>query len=182
MGSSATSQTIWGFIFIIFGSVSFAGFLYAAVILKLLPPSDNPFLSYIQRDRYSSCLTLILKNACESLKLLICWFVDMLFYYIKSLADHIQHKQKMSFMSRLHYISLDFLMWIERYNCWHYPFFFTYPAKFFECLFHTVSSVMKGRGELMKCKNGVDIAAWLAIGNQDASFIYPNIGFFYCSP
>ncbi|KAJ8446886.1 hypothetical protein Cgig2_016196 [Carnegiea gigantea] len=62
MGSSATSPTIWGLIFIIFGSVSFGGFLYAAVISKLLPPSDNSSLSYIQRDRYSSCLTLILKN------------------------------------------------------------------------------------------------------------------------
>lgn len=52
MGSSATSKTIWGFTFIIFGSVSFVGLLYAAVISKILPPSDNAFLSYIQRDRY----------------------------------------------------------------------------------------------------------------------------------
>lgn len=51
MGNSTASQRIWAFIFIIFGCVSFAGFLYAAVISKLLPPLVNPLLSAMQRDR-----------------------------------------------------------------------------------------------------------------------------------
>ncbi|GAB4835251.1 hypothetical protein Ancab_000160 [Ancistrocladus abbreviatus] len=42
----------WGLFFIIFGSVSFITFLYAAIISKLLPPLENPILSAIQRDRY----------------------------------------------------------------------------------------------------------------------------------
>ncbi|KAL6188895.1 hypothetical protein ACLB2K_040286 [Fragaria x ananassa] len=34
------------------GSVFFIGFLYATVVSKLLPPSDNPIISAIQNDRY----------------------------------------------------------------------------------------------------------------------------------
>ncbi|KAL8138699.1 hypothetical protein V2J09_004700 [Rumex salicifolius] len=39
-------------IFILFGVVFFVGFFYAAVVSKLLPPSTNPILSAIQKDRY----------------------------------------------------------------------------------------------------------------------------------
>ncbi|KAJ0084339.1 hypothetical protein Patl1_29532 [Pistacia atlantica] len=41
-----------GWFFIVIGSVSFLGFLFAAIISKLLPPFDNPILSAIQNDRW----------------------------------------------------------------------------------------------------------------------------------
>ncbi|WJZ89712.1 hypothetical protein VitviT2T_008910 [Vitis vinifera] len=59
MNTSITSQFVaskdrvfWGWIFLIFGSIFFLGFLYAAVISKLLPPSGNVIISAIQKDRY----------------------------------------------------------------------------------------------------------------------------------
>lgn len=59
MNTSTTSQFVaskdrvfWGWIFLIFGSIFFLGFLYAAVISKLLPPSGNVIISAIQKDRY----------------------------------------------------------------------------------------------------------------------------------
>ncbi|TQD74582.1 hypothetical protein C1H46_039886 [Malus baccata] len=45
-------KLIWGWVFIASGSLFFLGFLYAAVISKLLPPSDNPIVSAIQSDRW----------------------------------------------------------------------------------------------------------------------------------
>ncbi|GAB4846829.1 hypothetical protein Ancab_025836 [Ancistrocladus abbreviatus] len=42
------SAEFWGCFFAIFGSVSFAAFLYAAIISKLLPPLENPVLSAVQ--------------------------------------------------------------------------------------------------------------------------------------
>lgn len=42
----------WGSIFIVFGFISFVGFFYAAILSKLLPQSENIFLSAIQNDRY----------------------------------------------------------------------------------------------------------------------------------
>ncbi|PAL61723.1 hypothetical protein CEJ83_21170, partial [Acinetobacter baumannii] len=42
----------WGWFFIVIGSAFFLGFLFAAIISKLLPLSDNPILSAIQNDRY----------------------------------------------------------------------------------------------------------------------------------
>ncbi|KAL5833613.1 hypothetical protein ACOSQ3_017287 [Xanthoceras sorbifolium] len=51
--SSHTNTTLfWGWFFIVIGSVFFLGFLFAAVISKLVPLSDNPILSAIQNDRY----------------------------------------------------------------------------------------------------------------------------------
>ncbi|KAK9692051.1 hypothetical protein RND81_09G237900 [Saponaria officinalis] len=52
MDNSTISQRIWGSIFVVFGVTSFAVFLYAAVVSKIMPLSDNPFISAIQRDRY----------------------------------------------------------------------------------------------------------------------------------
>ncbi|KAL6185652.1 hypothetical protein ACLB2K_041782 [Fragaria x ananassa] len=43
---------ICGWLFIGSGSVFFIGFLYATVVSKLLPPSDNPIISAIQNDRF----------------------------------------------------------------------------------------------------------------------------------
>lgn len=43
---------IWGWTFSVFGVLFFVGFFYAAVVSKLLSPSDNPILSAIQEDRY----------------------------------------------------------------------------------------------------------------------------------
>ena len=41
-----------GSAFVAFGMVLFAGFFYAAVVSKLLPPYENRLLSAIQDDRY----------------------------------------------------------------------------------------------------------------------------------
>ncbi|KAI5569831.1 hypothetical protein POPTR_012G127000v4 [Populus trichocarpa] len=51
MGFSKTA-TFSGWLLILIGSVSFVGFLSAAVISKLLPLSDSPIISAIQNDRY----------------------------------------------------------------------------------------------------------------------------------
>lgn len=45
------TSTFWGWFFIVIGSAFFLGFLFAAVISKLLPLSNNPLLSVIQNDR-----------------------------------------------------------------------------------------------------------------------------------
>jgi hypothetical protein len=50
MGFSKTA-TFSGWLLILIGSVSFVGFLSAAVISKLLPLSDSPIISAIQNDR-----------------------------------------------------------------------------------------------------------------------------------
>ncbi|KAL9248188.1 hypothetical protein vseg_021540 [Gypsophila vaccaria] len=52
MDNSTISQRIWGVIFVMVGLVSFALFIYAAVVSKIMPQSDNPYISAIQRDRY----------------------------------------------------------------------------------------------------------------------------------
>ncbi|KAH9741444.1 hypothetical protein KPL70_002634 [Citrus sinensis] len=46
------TSTFWGWFFIVIGSAFFLGFLFAAIISKLLPLSNNPLLSAIQNDRY----------------------------------------------------------------------------------------------------------------------------------
>ncbi|XP_038699420.1 uncharacterized protein LOC119996741 isoform X2 [Tripterygium wilfordii] len=49
--SNLTKTTVfWGWFFVLIGFVSFLGFLFTAVISKLLPASDNPLLSAIQKD------------------------------------------------------------------------------------------------------------------------------------
>lgn len=48
----ANERVVWGGFFIIFGSTFFGGFLYTAVISKLLPCSDNAVFLAIQNDRY----------------------------------------------------------------------------------------------------------------------------------
>ncbi|PWA77724.1 hypothetical protein CTI12_AA222340 [Artemisia annua] len=48
----SNERAFWGVFFILFGSVFFGGFLYTAVISKLLPSSDNAIISAIQNDRY----------------------------------------------------------------------------------------------------------------------------------
>ncbi|KAJ7968813.1 Phosphatidylinositol N-acetylglucosaminyltransferase subunit Y [Quillaja saponaria] len=42
----------WGWFFVSAGSIFFVGFLFAAVISKLLPPSDIAIISTIQDDWY----------------------------------------------------------------------------------------------------------------------------------
>ncbi|KAF5725462.1 hypothetical protein HS088_TW23G00184 [Tripterygium wilfordii] len=46
------NNVFWGWFFVLVGFVSFLGFLFTAVISKLLHASDNPVLSAIQKDRY----------------------------------------------------------------------------------------------------------------------------------
>ncbi|KAF3452504.1 hypothetical protein FNV43_RR02937 [Rhamnella rubrinervis] len=43
----------WGWFFLTIGSISLVGFLYAAILSKLLPPSDNAIISSIQNDCWS---------------------------------------------------------------------------------------------------------------------------------
>ncbi|KAF3954934.1 hypothetical protein ACB098_08G159000 [Castanea mollissima] len=50
--SSSSSSQLWGCFFVTIGSVFFVGFLFAAVISKLLPPSHNALISSIQNDWY----------------------------------------------------------------------------------------------------------------------------------
>ncbi|KAG8388556.1 hypothetical protein BUALT_Bualt02G0137700 [Buddleja alternifolia] len=45
-------RVFWGWFFLIIGSFSYVGFLYAAVISKILPPSDNVVIQAIQNDWY----------------------------------------------------------------------------------------------------------------------------------
>ncbi|KAL7174247.1 hypothetical protein ACSBR2_033493 [Camellia fascicularis] len=49
---ASKDKDFWGGFLLIFGSVFFVGFFYAAIILKFLPPSDNALISAIQTDRY----------------------------------------------------------------------------------------------------------------------------------
>ncbi|KAG5238388.1 phosphatidylinositol N-acetylglucosaminyltransferase [Salix suchowensis] len=49
---SSETAMFRGWLFILMGSVSFVGFLFATVISKLLPLSDNPIISAIQNDSY----------------------------------------------------------------------------------------------------------------------------------
>ncbi|CAL5352382.1 hypothetical protein ACSBR1_034116 [Camellia fascicularis] len=49
---ASKDKDFWGWFLLIFGSVFFVGFFYAAIILKFLPPSDNALISAIQTDRY----------------------------------------------------------------------------------------------------------------------------------
>ncbi|KAG8382839.1 hypothetical protein BUALT_Bualt05G0120100 [Buddleja alternifolia] len=51
---SSNGRAFWGWFFLIIGSFSYVGFLYAAVISKLLPPSDNLVIHAIQNDWYVS--------------------------------------------------------------------------------------------------------------------------------
>ncbi|GMP87851.1 hypothetical protein CsSME_00040059 [Camellia sinensis var. sinensis] len=48
---ASKDKDFWGWFLLIFGSVFFVGFFYAAIILKFLPPSDNALISAIQTDR-----------------------------------------------------------------------------------------------------------------------------------
>ncbi|KAL7174250.1 hypothetical protein ACSBR2_033496 [Camellia fascicularis] len=49
---ASKDKDFWGWFLLIFGSVFFVGFFYAAIILKFLPPFDNALISVIQTDRY----------------------------------------------------------------------------------------------------------------------------------
>ncbi|KAK1397487.1 putative phosphatidylinositol N-acetylglucosaminyltransferase subunit Y [Heracleum sosnowskyi] len=44
--------SVQGLIMVFVGSFTFLGFLYAAIISKLLPPSENSIVAAIQNDRY----------------------------------------------------------------------------------------------------------------------------------
>ncbi|CAO2837292.1 unnamed protein product [Amaranthus hypochondriacus] len=52
MRAHTASQQIWGLVFVVTGLTYFGAFFYAAVISKLMAPSDNPLISAIQQDRY----------------------------------------------------------------------------------------------------------------------------------
>ncbi|GLT82148.1 hypothetical protein SLE2022_005580 [Rubroshorea leprosula] len=44
--------TFWGWFFIAIGSIFLPVFVFAAVVSKLLPPSNNPVIAAVQKDRY----------------------------------------------------------------------------------------------------------------------------------
>ncbi|CAN7068432.1 unnamed protein product [Brassica rapa subsp. trilocularis] len=43
---------LWGCFLVIIGSISFVGFVFAALVSKLFSLSDNPIIQAIQNDRY----------------------------------------------------------------------------------------------------------------------------------
>lgn len=49
---SSNDRIFWGCFFVTIGSVFFVGFLFTAVISKILPPSNNALISAIQNDWY----------------------------------------------------------------------------------------------------------------------------------
>ncbi|KAK4427102.1 ATP synthase subunit b', chloroplastic [Sesamum alatum] len=49
---ASSGRVFWFWFFLLGGSLSFVSFLYAAVISKLLPPSDNVVIPAIQNDWY----------------------------------------------------------------------------------------------------------------------------------
>ncbi|GER53182.1 NAD(P)-binding Rossmann-fold superfamily protein [Striga asiatica] len=48
----SNGRIFWGCFFLMIGSFSFVGFVYAAVVSKLQPPSDNAIIRAIQNDWY----------------------------------------------------------------------------------------------------------------------------------
>ncbi|KAK4402438.1 hypothetical protein Sango_0984500 [Sesamum angolense] len=54
---ASNGRVFWIWFFLLGGSLSFVSFLYAAVISKLLPPSDNVVIRAIQNDcsRFDCC-------------------------------------------------------------------------------------------------------------------------------
>ncbi|ONK63385.1 uncharacterized protein A4U43_C07F14580 [Asparagus officinalis] len=59
----------------------FEGFLYAAILSKLLPPPENPFLSAIQNDRYY-CLLLPLTLPVLVVAVYLHWLSMKLFRHL----------------------------------------------------------------------------------------------------
>ncbi|XP_058107793.1 uncharacterized protein LOC131251215 isoform X4 [Magnolia sinica] len=61
------ANVLWGLIFILFGFISFLGFFCTAILSKLLPASENQFISAIQSDRccWLQFLCLCLNDLCE---------------------------------------------------------------------------------------------------------------------
>lgn len=47
---SSSGNVVFGLILVGFGSLFFLGFVYAAIVSKLLPPSYNVVISAIQND------------------------------------------------------------------------------------------------------------------------------------
>ncbi|GER27071.1 auxin response factor 2 [Striga asiatica] len=59
-----TERVFWGWFFLMVGSFSFVGFLYAAVISKLQPPSHSVIIRAIQDDCVSSLVKHEIVQAC----------------------------------------------------------------------------------------------------------------------
>ncbi|GLU19304.1 hypothetical protein SLE2022_355630 [Rubroshorea leprosula] len=49
---SSGKKTFWGWFFIATGSICLPMFFFAAVVSKLLPPSDNPVIAAVQNDSH----------------------------------------------------------------------------------------------------------------------------------
>ncbi|RID42244.1 hypothetical protein BRARA_J02149 [Brassica rapa] len=49
---------LWGCFLVIIGSISFVGFVFAALVSKLFSLSDNPIIQAIQNDRLVSLVVI----------------------------------------------------------------------------------------------------------------------------
>ncbi|KAL0843783.1 hypothetical protein Bca101_017029 [Brassica carinata] len=54
-GKTTTGEVFWGYFFVITGSVSFFGFVFAVIASTLFPPSQNPLNQGLKNDRYYYC-------------------------------------------------------------------------------------------------------------------------------
>ncbi|CAA0836135.1 NAD(P)-binding Rossmann-fold superfamily protein [Striga hermonthica] len=62
--AASNGRIFWGWFFLMIGSFSFMGFVYAAVVSKLQPPSDNAIIRAIQNDCISSLVEHETVQAC----------------------------------------------------------------------------------------------------------------------
>ncbi|KAL0683455.1 hypothetical protein Bca4012_050303 [Brassica carinata] len=53
--TTTTGELFWGYLFVIIGSVSFFGFVFAVIASTLLPLSQNPLNQGLKNDRYYYC-------------------------------------------------------------------------------------------------------------------------------
>ncbi|CAN6845315.1 unnamed protein product [Brassica oleracea] len=53
--TTTTGELFWGYFFVIIGSVSFFGFVFAVIASTLLPLSQNPLNQGLKNDRYYYC-------------------------------------------------------------------------------------------------------------------------------
>ncbi|CDY46010.1 BnaA02g17160D [Brassica napus] len=53
--TTTTGELFWGYFFVIIGSVSFFGFVFAVIASTLLPLSQNQLNQGLKNDRYYYC-------------------------------------------------------------------------------------------------------------------------------
>ncbi|KAG2313331.1 hypothetical protein Bca52824_024888 [Brassica carinata] len=53
--TTTTGEVFWGYFFVITGSVSFFGFVFAVIASTVFPLSQNPLNQGLKNDRYYYC-------------------------------------------------------------------------------------------------------------------------------